>query len=666
MKIYPDVSQTRVIFTSSAEEQMYELFKSQLSKDWRVYFSCNLSLIEGQTGMKDNETDFVLYHPKCGIIVLEVKGGRISYEAAIQQFYSINRHGEKYEIKDPFKQVLVWKSRFIRYLKKQQITAPVTHAVCFPSVEADLFPESSSFNKNLILGREHLASLEKFFKNLCQISHAGHFLKFENIDRDLDRILIGKTFTSRLYIRDYIDGHERRVRDVESLYDSLVTPITSRLRLGVEGEAGTGKTMIALLVAKYFRNLGQEVLFLSSNPILNLLMSQEAGESVAVNTYAGLAESFGVNLLTKPSQYSGSRSDWVQIDGPVLLKEAISKKELRYDVIICDEAQDVQPFWWDAFEELARNEESRVYLFFDRSQGIFGSGGLDKKFDPNDTLPIEPPFFPLVNNYRTTREIAGFARSFRTGGSVLQSHCGRLGYVPELVTYKDTEDCRRQLGRIFRNLVRTEKIRPEEMTILTARDPRSKESVLYKTEEIVKIPLHRLTYNKKKKWRETRSPNGHVTVATISAYKGLETKIGILLNISEYNLPLTNPIMSSLVYVACTRAKHMLYICVREDDKKRKIIEKALSEVKARGALVLGGSDKDFEFAGTVSHYNPERVGWMQVEDPAFQKSTIMFFPADVNKARIEKQIKVGVKLKFRPKLEANVTIASDLSLVSS
>ena len=108
----------------------------------------------------------------------------------------------------------------------------------------------------------------------------------------------------------------------------------------------------------------------------------------------------------------------------------------------------------------------------------------------------------------------------------------------------------------------------------------------------------------------------------------------------------------------------MLYICVRKNDSKRKAIEEALAEVRAKGALVLEGSDKDFEFNGKISHYNPARVGWISVEDEGFQKNSIMFFPFDVEKSGLTGKIKVGKRIKFRPKMEGQVSIACDLKLL--
>ncbi|MEZ4741777.1 MAG: NERD domain-containing protein [Bdellovibrionota bacterium] len=663
--LYPDSQKTKVIFISDAEQQFYDACRSQLGNDWKVYYSCNLSAMEDENGLRDNEIDFVAYHKDIGIIVIEVKGGRIHYDRDLSVFYSVNRNDERFKIKDPFKQALVWKSRFFRYLRKKGIKVPICHAVCFPSVEETEFPVMASVEPQILIGRSKIKSLEK---SLIELAHASLPKREEegikDVSLQLDKILAGTTFTSKLFLRDYIDSQNFKVKDIEEVSDSLLTPIATSSRLGIEGEAGTGKTILALLLAKKFLLEGKRVLLLSSNLLLNLFFKKEIGDGVEIYTYIELAALFDVNLLEPSKGFEGDRKDWLQFAGPEKLKKAISSSGKKYDAVICDEAQDVQPFWWEAYEELLA-KESRLYLFFDRSQGVFGAGGEGEKFIPEDILPVPSNYFPLVNNYRNTREIAGFARAFRTGRSILQSHCGRIGYIPEIITYKDHEDCQRLLGGLLRKLTRTEKLETHEITLLSARDPNAKDSVLYQCNEVAKYPLYRLIHKRKTDWAEATAPKGSVALSTIVGFKGLETPVGVLLNLSEYNLPLTHPILSSLVYVACSRAKHMLYVFVKVGDPKLKIMQKALRQLDASGGLVLHGANLDFEFVGTVAHYNPDRVGWLKVSDPAFQRSNIMFFPEDVKKAGLS-GLKVGSKLKFRPQVEGLATIACDLKLPES
>ncbi|MCX6104561.1 MAG: NERD domain-containing protein [Proteobacteria bacterium] len=665
-KLYPDDEQTRVVFASSAEEQFYEQCRATLGAGWQVYHSCTLSTMDGDEGLKDNEIDFVCYHPEYGIVVVEVKGGRIRHDGQTGVFYSVNRRGESFSIKDPFQQSLVWKGRFLRFLRRHNVKVPVSHAVCFPGASESEFPQSSSIVPEIIIGRERIKDLGRSLAEIASKSQPEHYRRFADVGADLDRLLIGAAFTTKLYLRDYIDGHENQLRDVENIHTTLIMPIASVNRLGIEGEAGTGKTMLASMLAKHFRDQGKKVLVLGSNGLLNLLLKRDLGEGIVAMTYTDIGTNHGINLLMPASEYTGAREDWVQYEAPERLKKAIAASTERYDVLICDEAQDVQPFWWEAIETLlVQNDDARFYLFFDSSQGVFGSGSDEQAFVATDTLPIKPPYFPLVHNYRTTREIAAFSRSFRRNSGMMHSHSGRLGYVPEIVVYKDAEDARRLLGKLVRQLTREEGLQNSDLTILSARNPAAKESVLYQTEEVIKIPLHRLTHTQKKSWKEAKAPKSSIGISTIAGFKGLETSVGILMNVSEYNLPVDHPIMASLIYVACTRAKHMLYIFVRENDPKRDAFVKALSAIKTTGSMVVdGGSHGDFEFIGRVTHYNPERVGWLSVEDPAFEQGSVMFFPSDVAKANL-KQLQVGTKVKFRPRAEGGITIACDLSVPS-
>ncbi|MCX6110945.1 MAG: NERD domain-containing protein [Proteobacteria bacterium] len=666
VRLHPDSEQTRIVFSSSAEEQFYNQCRATLGAGWQVYHSRTLSTMDGEEGLRDNEIDFVCYHPSCGIIVVEVKGGRIRHDAQTGLFYSINRHGESFAIKDPFQQALVWKSRFLRYLRRHQLRVPVSHAVCFPGAAEEEFPESSAMVPEIVIGRTRMKNLDAALKAIAKKSQPEKYLDFASVGAELDRLLIGSTFTTKLYLRDYIDTHEHRVRDVEHIHETLIMPIASTKRLAIEGEAGTGKTMLAVMLAKHLRDQGKKVLLVGSNALLTLLLRRDLGDGVTTMSYAELGLSYGVNLLVPAGDFVGERDDWIQYEAPVRLKAAIAQSTTRYDVMICDEAQDVQPFWWDALELLlasadALGEEAHFYLFFDSSQGVFGSGGGEHAFVAADTLPIKPPYFPLVHNYRTTREIATFARSFRVQKPTMLSHAGRLGYVPELIVYQDSEDARRLLGRLVRKLTREEGLSNEDLTILSARNPAAKESVLYQTDEVIKIPLHRLTHSQKNTWREAKAPKETIGLTTIAGFKGMETNVGILLNVSEYNLPLSNAIMASLIYVACTRAKHMLYIFVQADDPKRQAFEAAIAAIHTTGAMVLDpGTQGDFEFLGRVTHYNPDRVGWLAVDDPSFKQGSIMFFPSDVQKSDI-RHMKVGSLVKFRPHAEGSVTIACDL-----
>lgn len=653
----PDTAKQRVVFPSSAEEIFYRAASTGLGAGWRVYYSCVLSAFEPGEGIQSNEIDFVLWHPSAGFVVIEVKGGRIQIENG--EFFSINRQGEKFRIQNPFNQALVWKNRFYRFLKRENMRMPVCHAVCLPNLDESELPVTAGVERELVIGRGRLARLDQTLNEIVRKSHLEKYLKFVNPgEKAIDRLVNGSHYESRKYLREYIDHHDLRVADIESIQESLVTPVTSALRLGIEGEAGTGKTMLAAMLARRYRDEGARVLFTSSNPLLNERLRADTGRGVDVMTYSELASRFGVELLRVPSGYHGKLEDWIQFDGPEKLKQAIGQLDAadprRYDVILCDEAQDVQPFWWEAIESLLSDPQTgRFYLFFDRSQGVFGSGGGETLFVPEQVLPVAPPYFPLVHNYRTTKEISTFAREFRTGKQVLQSHSARSGFMPQVVTYKDREDAQKKLEALLLDLVRREHVRPDEIALVSARNPRSPESIL------AGMKSSSLGID------DGVAAPGGVQVATVAGFKGLEAKAAILVNFSEHKMEISNPIMSSMMYVATTRARHVLIVMLREGDSKMDAVSAALKAAAipgSVGSLVIDRSEEVFEAEGVVTFFDPDRMGSLTIDDGERGRRSFMFFPYDLVRAGLG-NIRVGMRLLFRPRQIGEVVVASDFRL---
>src|SRR5690606_31129013 len=120
-----------------------------------------------------------------------------------------------------------------------------------------------------------------------------------------------------------------------------------------------------------------------------------------------------------------------------------------------------------------------------------------------------------------------FARKFRTGGSVLPAHSHRLGYVPELIIYQDEADLKLKLDRLAEHLLVAENLRPDEITILSARKPAAPESAIRQIKSFGKAPLFFSTPGK-----ANDAEAAAVKVSTVSAFKGLEPSVGIIVNLS--------------------------------------------------------------------------------------------------------------------------------------
>ena len=659
--IHPDIKNTEVTFPSQAEEQVYRLALS-LPDSWHVYHSITLSMKEEHEGVKDGEIDFVFYHPDHGVIVVEVKGGRISLDGETGKFYSLNRHGRSFLIKNPFQQAITWRNRFVRFLRSQNVHVPVSHAVCFPGVDESEFPKHATIEHSVLLGRRGLEHLEDFLKGVVRSFHREDFLRFRDVGDDLDRLLIGTSFESKRLLREYIDTHEAMVNESDLMHDVLVSPVSGVNRLGVEGEAGTGKTVLAMTLARHFRDQGDKVLYLVSSPLLAARISSELGDGIEVRGIQELAGSHGVNLLVTPTDWSKTPQDYVQIEAPERLRKAIELSAARYPVLIVDEAQDIQPYWWFALEALLESPtDSRLYGFFDREQGVFGGGeGNDNAYKPEDILPLPTNYMRLHRNYRNTRQISEFSRGFRRSSqSHIPATSDRTGYMPVIIRYKDAEDAKRKIAELLRDLTDDRGVREDEIMLLSGRAPENKDSVLTGVETLSGLKVTKLTTDRLREQNATGP--GEIGIATIASFKGLEAKVVIAFNLSEYNLPPQHPIMASLMYVAMTRAKHMLYVLVKENDAKDLAISDMQKSVSRGGSLVLNAEERAGERSGKVVHFNPERAGIISLENGSnSSQETVLMFGPDLRRAGIH-ALKRNDALVFRVRTEGGISFAVDI-----
>src|SRR5664280_1687530 len=121
---------------SSAERKAYDALRA-LPDDYRVFHSVTYYLWPGGGApLNQGEADFVVLHPSKGLLVLEVKGGRIRYEGREHRWYSMDGIGVEHSIADPFRQAQTNEWALAREI--EACCGPDFargHAVCFPDCE---------------------------------------------------------------------------------------------------------------------------------------------------------------------------------------------------------------------------------------------------------------------------------------------------------------------------------------------------------------------------------------------------------------------------------------------------------------------------------------------------------------------------------------------------
>src|SRR5215210_7033839 len=88
---------------SRAEIRLFEHLRDDTGDDLTAFHHVAW-LIPGKAARPEQgEADFVLAHPQHGLLVLEVKGGTITYDSAKGRWSTRGREGDA-DIKDPFNQ----------------------------------------------------------------------------------------------------------------------------------------------------------------------------------------------------------------------------------------------------------------------------------------------------------------------------------------------------------------------------------------------------------------------------------------------------------------------------------------------------------------------------------------------------------------------------------
>ena len=140
-EIYPNYSGDEInSIASEGERKVYRAFNEQLDENYLIFSQASWLNRVKEAGVFTGEADFILAHPKLGILIIEVKGGGVGFDGTTWQ--SIDRNGHPHKIKNPYKQSNDAKysvSKKLRELGKinpQVINAiQFGHAVFFPDVD---------------------------------------------------------------------------------------------------------------------------------------------------------------------------------------------------------------------------------------------------------------------------------------------------------------------------------------------------------------------------------------------------------------------------------------------------------------------------------------------------------------------------------------------------
>jgi hypothetical protein len=559
-KIYPRISNSET--ESSAERRLYEAFRRELSNDWMVFHHVKRTgKINGR--LRDGEADFVIAHARLGVLVLEVKGGRIHFDEVTGHYWSTDRDGVAHDIGDPFWQAQENKKWLIDYMRGKlgwpNARIIFGHAVAFPHmiVEGDWLRPNAP--RDIILDHNDLLALEEWLKHI--LNHCRGVGEVppgrEGVDT-LKRLLSQSTHIRNPLLKERVSTDEHQFYQLtQDQYDVMIGLDRNR-RAVIRGCAGSGKTILAVEKARRLaQNDELKVLYTCFNEALADFIGRELDRRglFDVFSYYSLVKHWGRQAgLFVPEDYRTitDRQTFFEKTLPDFLLEAIDKTGPQYDAIVLDEMQDFYQKWWD----------SLFFLLYDSGGGIFYAFGDDQQRifpSPRSQKHVsEAPGFveySLSYNCRNTRTIAELVSRFYQGRHLPKSK-GPEGMPVEIIAYKTYRQMCDHLRHILHRLICEEHLSNQDVVVLTLRHSRKSEDLPGPPSEIADLRLGNFQLSGKLPLEPMQ-----VLTKSIYSFKGLERPVVI---IGEIDDQIPEDHLQTLLYAAISRAKSHLIMLVSE------------------------------------------------------------------------------------------------------
>jgi hypothetical protein len=524
---------------SPAEVRLFRTFETSLDDAWIVLHHVRwLEKLSGRAA-KESEADFVLAHPAHGAIVLEVKGGEVSFDAGTGEWTSRSKDGTTSTIKDPFDQAKDACYGLQRHLKSiprwPQRWGPIGYAVCFP--DGTLRSRPLPHMEPALIDTDVLAAPDELGAKLAEICD---FWRRDHHDAGEDgiRVLL-ETFAHDVRIehplRLDIEDADRGILELSDEQFRVLDILDGEPRVAVSGPAGSGKTVLAAEKARRLAAHGFEVLLTCFNRPLADHIRAGLADVEGVQTAGfhqlcfGLCKEAGV---ATPGDRD-SREFWDE-QLPAFLAEAIDVVGPRFDALIVDEAQDFAEGWWLPLQMLLRDPDHGIlYVFFDDNQAIYGRpAGL-----PDGLVTARIP-----EVWRNTSPIFDSVMTFYQGSDVT---C-RGPQGPEIEMISVTADSMKsELSKLLHRLITEGDLRPRDVAVLTPHAaPHSPLRGKVGSFQLVDEP----------------SAKNDIRLASIYRYKGLDAPAVVLCDIDRY----VEEEFKKLMYVGCSRARAYLAVLLTE------------------------------------------------------------------------------------------------------
>jgi len=527
--------------------------------EWTVMHSYN---VKNHIFKKWSDIDFLIIIPNKGVVCLEVKAHEEIRFQNRQWFFSAKRENKE----SPFDQIKRNQESLIREVKKiaPDLNVPWWPAVIFTSAKFSKGSLPPEINPWEFMDADSYASSDSaFFDFIESVIEKGRGVLQKNeksawvtvndnnphIYRKLAETLSGQgTFSISKKARN--GDREISLSLATDEQFKILNLLANTPRLLVEGLAGTGKTLMAAKIAER-EALKGKVLFLAYNKnLITELKNWPSLQSINI-TVESIDKFFKENVSGSHSINEDNYWDEI-LPLQFIDKIEINKLARSYDYLVIDEAQDIlsKPYKIFALNKILREglSEGRWSLFGDfDDQMIYGSESRDEIIGNlhkycNDQRYI---LWSLTKNSRNPKRIGSFAQEY---GRINNRYDEFLRPEDGVIEKKFYSKANRldKIKKILETL-ENDGYEPDDIILL------SKNKINRKGMQLINGLGFKI-----KDYRDVG--DGHIKCCTISAFKGLESPVVVVLDIDNFTKD-----FEALFYIAITRSTDRLIMLLTEE-----------------------------------------------------------------------------------------------------
>lgn len=466
---------TCVARMTSGERRLAERLEQKLDDDYMLWYDVPI-------GPKQTHPDFVLIHPRRGILILETKDWRLgTIQEATKQAWTLIVDGRPKVVINPAAQARHCAIQVVNALERDpqlihsdgphqgKLLFPWGSGVVFTNITRKQFEESAldqAIDSHLVICKDEMLESvdEEAFQQRLWNMFPHAFGKAISVPQ-LERVRWIMFPQVRVPVQDsLLSDDTEELPDIMRVMDIQQEQLARSLGDGhrvVHGVAGSGKTMI----------LGYRAEHLAKGPSAKPILVLCYNEPLAVKldawfTAKGLSERVHARNFHKwcrqqlvaygqtlPNQGANMFDEMVEF-----VIRGVERKQIpsgQYQAVLVDEGHDFQPEWLKLITQMVDPETNSLLILYDSAQNIYGKSKTRGFSFKSVGVQASGRTTILRINYRNTKQILQVAN--RVAAEFLQPDaqdddgvplvqpvsCGRDGQEPLIVrlpSYKDEPD----------------------------------------------------------------------------------------------------------------------------------------------------------------------------------------------------------------------------------